>query len=222
MSKRVDNANIRVHRFLPLTEAEGPGRRAAIWVQGCPIHCAGCFNRRTWSFRGGFVRTVGDLFQEVTAQRGLEGVTFTGGEPFAQAGPLAKLGRLCREAGLSVVTFSGYDYGRLRASRQRDWCDLLAVTDLLLAGPFIKAQEDSSRPWVGSSNQEFVFLTDRYRSLEEDVRAIPNRLEVRVDADGAVSLNGTAPEADVRAIRRQLAGLGLRLSNGRSGNTWRR
>jgi len=107
------------------------------------------------------MRTVGDLFQEVTAQRGLEGVTFTGGEPFAQAAPLAALGRLCQDAGLSVVTFSGYNYGRLRASRRRDWQSLLAVIDLLLAGPFVKKLADDSRPWVGSTNQEFVFLTDR-------------------------------------------------------------
>jgi anaerobic ribonucleoside-triphosphate reductase activating protein len=172
--------------------------------------------------RGGFVRTVGDLFKEIAAQPGLEGVTFTGGEPFAQAGPLAALGRLCQDAGLSVVTFSGYDYSRLHASRRRDWRDLLAATDLLLAEPFVKAKQDSSRPWVGSSNQEFVFLTDRYRSLEASLREVPNPLELRVEPDGMVSLNGTALETDIQAMQSELTDLGLRLSKGRSHNTWRR
>ncbi|MDI9627955.1 MAG: 4Fe-4S cluster-binding domain-containing protein [Acidobacteriota bacterium] len=27
-----------------MTEAEGPGRRAALWVQGCQFLCPGCCN----------------------------------------------------------------------------------------------------------------------------------------------------------------------------------
>jgi len=162
------------------------------------------------------MRTVGDLFQEVTAQRGLEGVTFTGGEPFAQAGPLANLGRLCREAGLSVVTYTGYEYGRIRRSKRTDWKDLLGVTDLLLAGPFVQELAASSRPWVGSSNQEFVFLTARYRFLELRLAAIPNRLELRVGAGGTVSMDGMAPKVDVRGVDQALADLGVRLYNDRS------
>jgi anaerobic ribonucleoside-triphosphate reductase activating protein len=195
------NMRIRVHRFLPVTEAEGPGQRAALWVQGCPIRCPGCFNRQTWSFRKGCWRTVGDLFRQIAEHPGLEGVTFTGGEPFAQARPLAALGRACRDAGLSVVTYTGYNYGRVRRSKRRDWKALLDVTDLLLAGPFVKELVDSSRPWVGSSNQEFVFLTDKYCHLNENCAPSPNNLEVRIDKLSGLSLNGTAPESDIKAIR---------------------
>ncbi|MGB4137003.1 MAG: 4Fe-4S cluster-binding domain-containing protein, partial [Microbacterium sp.] len=35
---------LRWSRFLPATRAEGPGLRAAIWVQGCAVHCPECFN----------------------------------------------------------------------------------------------------------------------------------------------------------------------------------
>ncbi|HZI36693.1 MAG TPA: 4Fe-4S cluster-binding domain-containing protein, partial [Acidimicrobiia bacterium] len=44
---------VRVLRFLPATDAEGPGRRAALWVQGCSIRCPGCFNPHSWAFDGG-------------------------------------------------------------------------------------------------------------------------------------------------------------------------
>jgi len=221
MSERNADVTIRLHRFLPMTEAEGPGRRAAIWVQGCPIHCHGCFNHQTWSPQGGYGRTVHDLFREISAQPDLEGVTFTGGEPFAQAGPLARLGRLCRDAGLSVVTYTGYEHNRLRRSKRAHWQALLDVTDILLAGPFVRKLADSSRPWVGSSNQEFVFLTGRYRQLKQRIGLPANQIEVRV-ADHSISLNGTAPEDEIFAVRKHLAQLGLCLTHQRSSETCQR
>ncbi|MBM4023957.1 MAG: radical SAM protein [Planctomycetes bacterium] len=205
------NLTIRVHRFLPCSEAEGPGRRATLWTQGCPIHCPGCFNFQTWDFRGGSSRTIDDLFQEIDRVSGLEGVTLTGGEPFAQAGPLAALAGLCRRAGLSVVTYTGYEFERVRQSTRCDWQALLEATDLLLAGPFVRELADTSRPWVGSANQQFVFLTDRYRALECRIRQVPQRIEIWVDNDGAVSFNGTHSEEDERATRERLTGLGLAL-----------
>ena len=30
--------------WLPCTEVEGPGKRAALWVQGCDKRCVGCCN----------------------------------------------------------------------------------------------------------------------------------------------------------------------------------
>lgn len=210
MGDKHANTMVRLHRFLPVTEAEGPGRRAAIWVQGCPIHCPGCFNRQTWNSKGGYGRTVGSLFREIAAQPELEGVTFTGGEPFAQAAALAELGRLCRQADLSVLTYTGYEYARIHRSTRRTWQALLKVTDLLLAGPFVKELADSSRPWVGSSNQELVFLTSRYEHLRRHILSGRKELEVWVK-HGRIALNGTAPEPEITAIRHDLAQLGLDL-----------
>ena len=204
---------IRLHQFLRLTEAEGPGRRAALWVQGCPIHCPGCFNRQTWNPKAGYSRTVRSLFSEITAQSDLEGVTFTGGEPFAQAAPLAELGRLCRQAGLSVLTYTGHKFACVRKSKRRAWNALLNITDLLLAGPFVREMADSSRPWVGSSNQEFVFLTGKYGHLARRLKG-RSELEVWVGQD-SIGLNGTAPESEVASIRRDLASLGLCLKKKR-------
>ncbi len=200
---------LRVHRFLPETEVEGPGRRAALWVQGCPIQCPGCANGATWSFDGGYQATVEDLFGQIRNQQNIEGVTFIGGEPFSQAHPLAALGRLCRERGLSVVTFTGYEHSRLVAARREDWNALLAVTDLLLAGPFLEDQKDFSRPWVGSRNQEFIFLTSRYRSLQVQGFCSRNGLEIQIASDGGFRLNGLVPVEDILSFRQELALLGL-------------
>lgn len=201
--------SLRVHRFLPETEVEGPGRRAALWVQGCPIQCPGCANGATWSFDGGYLATVDELFDLIRKQQGIEGVTFIGGEPFSQARALATLGRLCRGHGLSIVTFTGYEHRRLIAAGRGDWNDLLAVTDLLLAGPFLEEQKDFSQPWIGSRNQEFIFLTDRYRHFQAQGFSSKNGLEIQIATDGAVRLNGLVPVEDIASFRDELAALGL-------------
>lgn len=204
-----DHEFLRIHRFLPETEVEGPGRRAALWVQGCPIRCPGCANWETWSFHGGYSATVADVFERIRRQASIEGVTFVGGEPFLQARSLAALGGLCQAHGLSVVTFTGYDYAHLRAAGGADWAALLAVTDLLLAGPYLGRQRNFIRPWIGSRNQEFVFLTSRYRHLQAQPLSAKNGLEIHIAADGAVRLNGLAAVEDISNLRHEMAELGL-------------
>jgi len=208
---------VRLHRFLPMTEAEGPGRRACLWVQGCERHCPGCFNQATWDRNAGSLVTVDQLFEWIMEAPAIEGVTFVGGEPFLQAGPLAALGQQCQIQGLSVVTFTGYTLEGLSLADPPHWQALLAVTDLLLAGPYEADKQDFSRPWVGSRNQEFVFLTPKYKHLTSALADIPNHLELRVEANGAVSLNGMASETEIGNVQRRLAELGLSMQlNGAS------
>ena len=75
---------LRLAQFLPQTRVEGPGLRAAIWVQGCPIHCPGCAVPEYWDFHGGTSIRVEDLANKILSIPNLEGVTFAGGEPFTQ------------------------------------------------------------------------------------------------------------------------------------------
>jgi anaerobic ribonucleoside-triphosphate reductase activating protein len=145
-----------------------------------------------WAFRGGVRRTPDELVAAVLAA-GTEGITLLGGEPFDQAAGLAAVAAGVRAAGLTVMTFSGYTRQRLAAAvaaGRTDVAALLDHTDLLVAGPFLADQVDPARPWVGSTNQEFVFLTNRIS--QEHLTDNPDRVEVIVDADGTVSVNGWA------------------------------
>lgn len=180
-------------RTIARTVAEGPGTRFAVWVQGCTIRCVGCFNPHLWAARGGMPARAADLAAEAVAA-GVDGVTFLGGEPFEQAAGLADVARIVRAAGLSVMTFTGYELGSLLEAATDDAGvrGLLDATDLLVDGPYLADRPDRVRPWVGSTNQRFRFLSDRYRHLETDLGALPDRVEVRVAVDGEVSLNGWA------------------------------
>ncbi|MBW9205349.1 radical SAM protein [Mumia sp. zg.B17] len=201
---------VRVARSIPRTTAEGPGTRFALWVQGCTLQCPGCFNPHLWTQRGGDLVAPETLLDAVPAD--VEGVTLLGGEPFEQAGPLAVFAALVRQRGQSVMTFTGFTLDDLRRKESGDVDALIAQTDLLVDGPFLKDQVDLARPWVGSRNQRFHALGPRYRTLVDELDGIGDRLEIRVSADGTVSVNGWAPTATLDLI---LADLGRRQSRTR-------
>ncbi|MFD1955145.1 4Fe-4S single cluster domain-containing protein [Paenibacillus thailandensis] len=196
--------SIRISRIVRKTEVEGPGLRYAIWVQGCPIRCDGCFNPHTWDMNGGEIweadRLIRDIEATLRSAPELEGVTFLGGEPFSQAGGLSKIAKRVKELQLSVVTFSGYTYETLQRSDNAGWHQLLKYTDLLIDGPYIKKLHDVSRPWIGSKNQQYRFLTPRYSHLQERLGSISNKLEIRLHPDGTITANGMAEPADLELL----------------------
>lgn len=202
--------NLRIHRYLPFTTVEGPGNRACIWVQGCSIHCKGCGVPWTWNKNGGENTTIDHLFDEIQlsiAKNKIEGVTFLGGEPFDQAEALAFLGRRLKEIGLSIMTFSGYTYEFLVENKESrsGWGELLSVTDLLIDGPFIEEQLDLSRPWVGSVNQHYRFLTDKYKHIENKLNSIINKIEIRIGEDGEIAINGMATQEQLKNLTKGIA-----------------
>jgi len=194
--------DIRIARYIPATRAEGPGLRACIQVQGCPIRCAGCAVPDTWAPNKGRLTRTEEIVRQLAEAPALEGITFLGGEPFAQAKALAEIGQAAQRLGLSVLTFTGYLREDLEQAGRREYDDLLAVTDLLIDGPFQQEHVDFSRPWAGSSNQRFHFLTDRYMHLAAKLHTIPNRLEIRISADGRFLINGLAPLDEIKALIR--------------------
>ena len=196
---------LRIGRFLAQTRVEGPGERACLWVQGCPIRCAGCAVPWTWPEEGGELVEVADLARRILDGPPVEGVTFAGGEPFAQAAGLAELAATLRAAGLSVVTYSGYTVEKLRRARRADWDALLAATDLLIDGPFVAGRVEGAAGLAGSANQRLHFLTPRYAHLRDELQRDPQRIEVRLGADGGLVVNGVVSPEAMEALLDRLA-----------------
>jgi len=181
---------LRVAQLVCCTETEGPGRRFAVWTQGCSLGCPGCCNPEMLPFVGGELWPVERLARRVLETRGIEGVTLLGGEPMAQAGACAELCARVRREGLSVMLFSGYTLAALTApGADPAWAHLLALTDLLVDGRFEREQPERRRRWIGSANQLLHFLTDRYQPQQPCFSA-PNSLEIRLDGRGELSVNG--------------------------------
>lgn len=182
------------------TEAEGPGRRYALWVQGCTLRCPGCCNPEMFTRAGGVALDSAALAQEVLAVEGLEGLAVLGGEPFEQAAALADLCARVKEKGLTVMVYSGYRLEELRAMDTPGVAQLLALTDLLVDGRYEQGLPEPRRRWIGSSNQRLHFLSDRYRP--EDPRFLKgNTVELRLE-HGKLTVNGWPQAAD--AFRRSL------------------
>lgn len=177
---------IRVARVLHGTSAEGPGLRTAIWFQGCSIQCKGCINPHLFSTRGGTDTHIGAIIDQAV-NAGVEGLTLIGGEPFDQPGAGAALAAAAQDRGLGVIAFSGYEYESL-CGRDDSTDELLASIDLLVDGPYQFWNTEERRALVGSSNQRFIHLTERYKNYKPE--NTPNKVDVRIRPDGSVEVAG--------------------------------
>jgi len=134
---------------------DGPGIRTTVFAQGCPHHCPGCHNPETWEFGCGTQMPAEAVLEIVRANPLCRGVTFSGGEPFAQAGEFAKLGRLLKAAGYEVASYSGYTFEALLngTPEQRQ---LLETIDVLIDGPYLESERSLELNFRGSRNQRVL------------------------------------------------------------------
>ncbi|MCM1010212.1 MAG: radical SAM protein [Fusobacterium sp.] len=173
---------VRVYQIIKQTKVEGPETRYCIWFQGCSRHCKGCWAEATWPHDGGQELEAEEILNDILATPNIQGVTFLGGEPFEQPEALEFLARSAKEAGLSVLCFTG---GKIEDIKNRE---ILNYIDLLIDGEFREAEKDFSRPWVGSKNQRYHFLTDRYD--EKILTEYKNKIEVNIQKNGLIFING--------------------------------
>jgi anaerobic ribonucleoside-triphosphate reductase activating protein len=180
---------MRIATIVDDTEAEGPGRRWALWVQGCSIRCPGCCNPEMFDERRGREVALDELVAQIAASPA-EGITLLGGEPFEQAAAAAELAQATKRLGKTVMVFSGYTRDEL--SRRPDAAPLLAATDLLVDGRYDRERPEPPPPlgrrWIGSTNQTMHYLTDAYSPSDPRMRG-DNTIEIRWTPAG-LTING--------------------------------
>ncbi len=179
---------INVAKILALTETEGPGKRLCIWVQGCHLKCEGCCNKNLQPFIKKELITISNICEQILYSKKhyqIEGVTFLGGEPLLQAKGLSKIAKFCQENELSVICFTGFVYD---TNSDIPFVEqLIPYIDVLIDGPYIQNLQCNKRNWVGSSNQRFIYFSDRYNSSIETM--LTPKIELHVSKKGIV-LNG--------------------------------
>lgn len=160
---------LKIGKYLISQNVNGPGKRFVIWFQGCTIRCKGCFNSEFWDKNGGEFMEVDKLFSlilDAHINEKIEGVTFTGGEPFAQSKNIIPLAREIKSNNLTIVCYTGYLYGEILNGLVPFGNDLLKYIDILIDGKFIE-EEKAHLVWRGSRNQKVYFLSNRYKHFEE-------------------------------------------------------
>lgn len=184
---------LNIAHIVEATEAEGPGLRFVVWVQGCLKRCRGCCNGDLLKIKPAQIMSSQDIIDQVQLAKQqyplLEGVTFLGGEPFLQAQGLAEIAKFAQQIGLSVMVFTGYLLEELNEQQFLGSLKLLTYTDVLIDGEFDQNQQEMERNWVGSRNQKFHYLSNFYSNkIEKHALNVTN--EWRVDLQGQVKGNG--------------------------------
>lgn len=139
---------------------DGRGLRYTLFTQGCPHRCEGCHNPQTHDFEGGEEASAESVIAEIEGNTLLDGVTFSGGEPFSQAAELVKIARYCKGRGLDVWIYSGWTYEELTelSGKDESMGTLLGLCDVLVDGRFELDKRTLSQKWVGSTNQRVIDL----------------------------------------------------------------
>jgi anaerobic ribonucleoside-triphosphate reductase activating protein len=160
---------LRIAGVVKESVVDGPGLRYVIFTQGCPHRCVGCHNQQTHDFFGGYEIFIDELWQSIVASKLIRGITFSGGEPFAQAAGCVEIAKLAKSHGFDVVTYSGYYYDDLlRMAKENMAMDaLLRVSDILIDGPFDIKQKDPCLPFRGSKNQNVIYLPGERSSVRK-------------------------------------------------------
>lgn len=202
---------MRIHSRIGNSNANGPGDRAVVWFQGCQgMNCPGCWNPDTHAFdSSGQDETAGSLVAWILAQPEIEGVTFSGGEPFQHA-PFLELvihELKQRRPDFSIGAFTGYTQKELEAGKFEWWSSniramvpgdsklakaILSQMDFIIAGRYNEQQLCNDKQLCGSRNQQVIFLSDRY--TQADLPA-DNIVEFTIDpVNNLVSITGLPPE----------------------------
>ena len=146
------------------TMVDGPGFRTSIYCAGCRHQCPGCHNPQSWDFSEGRAMTTDDIMRVIEADPFARGVTFSGGDPMYQPEGFSELARAIhrRTPQKDIWCYTGFVYEQLLANpRQRA---LLVQIDVLVDGPFLRAQRDETLCFRGSRNQRII---DVQTSLEQ-------------------------------------------------------
>lgn len=179
---------LKIHAVINESTANGPGNRTVIWVQGCSLGCADCFNPQTHPFHLGTWVNSDDLAEQVLIhQSSIEGITLSGGEPLFQIDALEYLlSSIRKKSDLSVILLTGFEWNEIM---QLKGDRLFPYLDVIIYGRF-KKNLRVGNSFVGSANKQFYFLTPRYTL--EDFKQVPV-CEITIDEDGNTLISGIDP-----------------------------
>ncbi|MCF8010614.1 MAG: anaerobic ribonucleoside-triphosphate reductase activating protein [Clostridiales bacterium] len=154
MKEAVTVEKIRIASIIGESVVDGPGFRTVVFTQGCPRHCPGCHNPELLPAKGGELISPAELAERVEDNITplINGVTFSGGDPLMQPGPLHETIKILRKGipELDIWVYTGYLYEEVKE------LSVMEGIDVLVDGPFEQELKDITLPFKGSENQRII------------------------------------------------------------------
>jgi len=187
----------------------GPGKRLAIWVQGCSLGCEGCINPELWTENSGKnidIATLADAILKL--KNSIAGITITGGEPFEQYPALVAFGSFIKmKSELNILVYSGFTLDEL-ITKFPDKLFTKAL-DYLIDGRFMKefAENDNIR---GSSNQNF-YTFEGGKSTKANNQFFDGKWSLNVTKANQIFMAGVPKKDDIKNLTQHLKYSGIKL-----------
>lgn len=149
--------------------ANGDGIGVALFVQGCHLHCNGCFNPETWDFSGGeeWTEETKQKFLEIISPPYINRISILGGEPLSYEN-LPEVYELVKDIKRhfpykKIWLYTGYelmfndfedrDTGFDNAALRN--C-IIRKCDVIVDGEFKEEKKSPMLKFKGSSNQRII------------------------------------------------------------------
>ena len=154
---------------------DGPGLRLVVFFQGCKHDCLGCQNPATQDFNGGYEESVENIIERLKSNPLVDGVTFSGGDPFEQASECYQLAKQIRKLSTTytIWCYTGYTFEHLISKNREDWNNLLNMIDVLVDGPFVLSLKSYELKFKGSSNQRLIDVPASLESNQVVLYTLP-------------------------------------------------
>lgn len=202
LNLNLDKIKLNIGKLLPKSSVSGPGNRFVIWVQGCSLGCPQCINQQFLSHDPKRIMPISEVYEIIASIPDIEGVTYSGGEPFEQAEALYYLSKLLKRDGLTIMSYSGYTYDEIINCNDRHISNLLSTLDILVDGRF-EAKVAVPLLWRGSKNQNIYFFTDKYRHYKTTINREGIEMELSIN-DKVISFTGNFDKDLLRNIVEKL------------------
>lgn len=167
---------IKIHALIPITGVNGPGKRFGIWLQGCSRKCPDCYNPDAKDAASGNEMSIEYLYRKIISTQGIEGVSFSGGEPLEQADGLIELMTKIKEnTSLTILIFTAFTMPQLK-----EYPSVLRLVDHIV----LNAKQGKEH--CSCLNRPSVCLSDQ----------LPQDIELHILENGDIQITGFPSESE--------------------------
>ena len=140
--------------------SNGPGVGVSLFVQGCHLHCKGCFNSTAWDFNGGkeWNDDIKQKFLELASRPYIKRISILGGEPLSYENVfdiyelIVEIKDKLPDKVIWLYTGYLFEY----AINNRFNRKILELCDVVVDDRYVEELKDIGLPWRGSSNQRVI------------------------------------------------------------------